>query len=106
MMKAKQLSMLLDPLYAEINSLKEKIKAQEKKISNLEATLQNSLTWTVDDFAYRASMLEERYEENNKVYNPDTFEDALNTMIRKHDAEVGISWDTIDFWLDEMCRYE
>lgn len=29
----------------------------------------------------------------------------LDEMEQHHDAEVGISWDTIDFWLEEL-RYE
>ena len=74
------------------------------KVESLEATLQNSLTWTVDDFAYRASALENYDDRYCEIYDPDKFEEALKTMIRKHDAEMGITWDTIDFWLDEMCR--
>jgi len=76
------------------------------KVESLEADLQNSVTWSVEDFAYRASELES-YDDRirlSEIYDPDKFEDALKTMIRKHDAGTGITWDTIDFWLDEMCR--
>ena len=38
-----------------------------------------------------------------KKYDADKFEDALYDMIRHHDAEIGITWDTIDTYLDNDC---
>jgi len=54
------------------------------------------VVWSVEDFEHRA-------EERDNEYDSSKFEDALHQMIHKHDATLGISWDTIDFWLDEIC---
>lgn len=72
--------------------------------------------WSVADFEHQAK---ERWEferdntyVNNKysdatcwqdVYDENKFEEALDRMVNKHDASIGITWDTIDFWLNEMC---
>lgn len=61
------------------------------------------VVWSVDDFEHRAKYWEE--DEPDK-YDRSKFEAALHQMIHKHDATLGISWDTIDFWLDEMCKKE
>jgi len=65
------------------------------KILCLEADLQNSITWTVDDFASRASELDGSYD-------PTKFEDALATMIK----EYGSTAEIIDFYLNELCRVD
>jgi hypothetical protein len=36
-------------------------------------------------------------------YDRTKFELALSNMVRKHDATLGITWDTIDYYLDEYC---
>ena len=53
--------------------------------------------WSVEDFKSRA------VERDKDKYDESKFEEALDRMIDKHDATMGISWDTIDFYLDEMC---
>ena len=57
--------------------------------------------WSVEDFKHRAD--ERSIGNKSSLYDESKFEDALDTMIHKHDASLGISWDTIDFWLDELC---
>jgi len=37
------------------------------------------------------------------IYDPDKFENALYEMMRRHDATIGITWDTVDYYLDEYC---
>ena len=61
-----------------------------------------SVSWSVVDFESRA-----RHIENTlgiRVYKRENFKDALGTMIRKHDCNYGITWDTIDSYLDELCK--
>lgn len=36
-------------------------------------------------------------------YDESKFEEALDQMIHKHDAEYGITWESIKFWLNELC---
>ena len=40
------------------------------------------------------------------THNPSKFEEALHTMIREHDAGLGITWITIDHYLNEYCIKE
>ena len=61
-----------------------------------------SISWDVADFEGRA--LEKKGNEWEKYYDKSKFEDALERMISKHDAELGITWITIDFYLDEYCK--
>ena len=66
--------------------------------------------WSVEDFRGQA---EQRWEIHlddypaatcwQDVYDENKFQEALNRMVDKHDAEIGITWDTFNFWLDELC---
>lgn len=61
-----------------------------------------SVSWSVADFRGRAQDI---YGTNWKHYfDPEKFDDALGKMISKHDASLGISWDTVDYYLDEYCK--
>lgn len=63
-----------------------------------------SITWCIDDFETKASQMEESGDK--PIYDRSKFYDALHEMARKHDAEIGITWDTVQFYLDEMCELE
>ena len=84
--------------------------------------------WSVEDFAGMAEQLFEvmtYYGENSpesvKVrakrilstckdwkdyFDESKFEEALDRMIHKHDAEYGITWESIKYYLNEMCVKE
>jgi len=85
---------------------------------------QQSMSWSVSDFEERAieRELDEIEDVNPELHKRITysethipippqyalfdrskFKTALATMIRKHDANNGITWDTIDYYLDEHC---
>lgn len=85
---------------------------------------ENSVSWSVTDFEERAieRELDEMEDINPELHKKITysethipippqyvlfdrskFKTALATMIRKHDANNGITWDTIDYYLDEHC---
>ena len=57
--------------------------------------------WSVEDFKYQASN-----QEDPSIYDENKFKDALDTMINKHDANIGITWETIDYYLNEHCIKE
>lgn len=35
---------------------------------------------------------------------PEQADDILDEVDRKHDCEVGITWDTLDYYIDEIKR--
>lgn len=57
--------------------------------------------WSVADFKHRADELS--IGNKSSLYDESKFEEAMDAMINKHDASIGINWDVIDFWLDELC---
>ena len=66
--------------------------------------------WSIEDFKSEAKGRYPRHLEDypeaktwEDVYDETKFEGALIRMIDKHDANYGISWTTVDFFLDEMC---
>ena len=57
--------------------------------------------WCVDDFEQRAKELEGLFQK--KLYDRNKFKQALQAMMGRHDCNLGISWDTLDAYLDEYC---
>ena len=53
--------------------------------------------WQVEDVYSRASEMNFDISEQEAA-------DVLSTINNNHDATLGISWETIDFWLDELRR--
>ena len=43
--------------------------------------------WSVEDFKYQASK-----QEDPSIYDETKFQSALDIMINKHDANIGITW--------------
>jgi len=78
-----------------------KIRSLEAEVARLEEKLSRSVTWSIADFETLADDRERM--ENTVIYDRSKFEEALRGMIRRHDASIGISWDTVEFWLDEVC---
>lgn len=54
---------------------------------------QESVKWSIEDFIERAKTA-------GYTISKKKAQEALEHMIRKHDAELGISWITIDCYLD------
>ena len=53
-----------------------------------------SVKWSAIDFI-------ERGKEIGYLISTEKAQEALENMIRKHDATLGISWTTIDVWLEK-----
>ncbi len=66
----------------------------------------HSIIWSVEDFEHQAIEREKRLIKNDVSikYDRTKFLKALEKMIEKHDACIGICWDTIDCYLDEYCE--
>jgi hypothetical protein len=71
----------------------------EFRVEKSKEKLDNSITWGVEDFKVQAAN-----EEDPDAYDPELFADGLERMIYKHDANNGITWDTISYYLDAYCR--
>lgn len=69
---------------------------------------ERSITWGVDDFISRAQDAEERGETEGltwqEYYDEEAFEEACIEMVRRHDANYGITWDSIDCALEDCKR--
>ena len=59
------------------------------------------IIWSVEDFYNQAEELTTLYGHN---FDETKFEETLHLMIRKHDANVGITWETITEYLLEYCK--
>ena len=65
--------------------------------------------WHVEDFEQQAQIKEDAAIDVDPnielpLYDRDFFQDALERMIYKHDANEGINWYTIDYYLDSYCK--
>ena len=63
---------------------------------------QRCIIWSVDDFIQIAMN-----KEGNKwkeIYDESLFENALDNMINKHDANYGITWETVNYYLENCKR--
>lgn len=71
-----------------------------------------SISWSTLDLESKAQELEEvnldngetYTEENPQRYDRSKFADALQLMERHHDCELGITWYTVQHYLDEYCK--
>ena len=56
----------------------------------------------------RTEAEKEEYESENgeapTLYDRSKFQESLEKMIHEHDANIGISWDTVDIYLNEYCK--
>ena len=60
------------------------------------------LTWSVEDFEAEAEILVGKNWKD--IYDESKFEYALFEMIDNHDAEWGINWSSVAFYLNEYCK--
>lgn len=60
------------------------------------------IIWSVEDFKEMALQL--KGENWKDFYNEDNFPEALDLMIKNHDCDFGITWDTIKTYLNNYCK--
>jgi len=66
---------------------------------------ERSVSWSVLDFEHRAEQLASfDGRPVHHLYDESKYADALQNMINNHDANHGITWETIDCYLDSDCR--
>lgn len=76
-----------------LEDVKQKIQERTEGISYI--------GWSVEDFKYQASK-----QKDPSIYDETKFQNALDIMINKHDASIGITWETINIYLDNYCIKE
>lgn len=76
----------------------------EKEVMTRIVYLQLAIIWTVAHFETRAQKKEK--EAIGSIYDRKTFEGALVKMIENHHREEGISWATVDYYLDKYCKID
>ena len=64
---------------------------------------QISITWYLDDIIDRD---EELRDEGEDKITEDQARAVLEMLERKHDANHGINWEVIDFWIDQVKNEE
>lgn len=81
----------------------------EKFIDEVKEYKDTSIQWSIKDFKYQAE-ISNNYKLTTKreiiEYDESKFKAALHRMIDRHDANLGITWDTINIYLNEMCLEE
>jgi len=70
--------------------------------NEIESVAKECIRWSIEDFKYAAKL--KRGENWEEWYDTNRFEEALHNMINKHDGSFGITWDTVESYLDEYCR--
>jgi hypothetical protein len=74
-----------------------------KVIRNLNNLATNCIRWDVNDFE-EVAKIKTSEEEWEEYYNKDMFGMALTEMIYKHDCNIGITWQTVGYYLDTYCK--
>jgi len=95
-----------------INSFKEKgsqgvadfimLHERRRDIQNALDPECEQITWSVEDFETRALEIEEA-RGKEQIFDRSKFSEALYTMIDRHDSSIGITWESIDYHLEEDC---
>lgn len=62
----------------------------------------SAIIWGVADFMSKANDL--KGEDWNKYYDESKFVTALKEMVHRHDANIGITWDTVEYYLNQNCK--
>lgn len=71
-------------------------KRYESLQEEFEKYKRESIKWSVEDFT---TMEKEGWSITKKQA-----QEALEDMIRRHDAQYGISWDTVEYYIEEYGK--
>jgi uncharacterized protein YdiU (UPF0061 family) len=74
-----------------------------KVVHEFNSLSDSCVMWSEDDFQQMA-IQKTNEEEWDQYYNKDMFSMTLKEMIYKHDASIGITWDTVEYYLDTYCK--
>jgi hypothetical protein len=74
----------------------------EQLLAEFEQYKNESVKWSVDDFL----CYNDDYADDGIYITRERAQEALERMIRKHDAEYGISWQVVEFYFKEYAEYK
>lgn len=78
----------------EVGKLEDLIDTNYKSLSaEFEQYKRESVKWCIEDFT--------EYDHSKYTIDADQAQEALERMIYKHDADMGISWYTIEYYISE-----
>ena len=75
---------------------------EHKELIDRIAHLETAIIWKVEHFALKAKELEQN--SGNKLYDRTLFQKALYEMIKNHNRDEGISWSTVEYYLNAFCK--
>lgn len=75
-----------------------------KVIKFIDVENEVGIYWSIKDFEDMAKSLKGKEWEN--FYDKSKFPLALKMMIEKYDAEEGINWFIIQYYLNELCLWK
>jgi hypothetical protein len=64
------------------------------------------IEWGIIDFETRALEIEQDSKINRKIFERSKFAQGLKILEDMHDCNFGISWDDIDYVLENYCKFE
>lgn len=76
---------------------------QHEELIDRIANLETAVIWKVEHFEEKAKEIEKDKMAKHELFNRSAFEFALCKMIKNHIRSEGISWDTVEFYLNEFC---
>jgi len=77
---------------------------EEKELVQKHRDGYRGIYWHIDDFESIAKSIEEQEIDNRTVYDRTKFQGALEEMTHTHDANYGLSWESVRYNLNEYCK--
>lgn len=91
-----------------LESIEVQLKGTNVISANLnKVTTGEAIWWGIEDVEYRAGENAKQVKKKvEELYDISKFENVLNHMIHKHDANNGVNWDVIDALLSTLALKE
>ncbi|MET3536769.1 hypothetical protein [Chryseobacterium limigenitum] len=64
--------------------------------------LETAIIWKAEHFEKKAKELE--HKSSKELYDRSLLEKALYEMIKNHNRDEGISWSTVEYYLNAFCK--
>lgn len=73
-----------------------------EEVIEMEKELKGAVVWSIEDFETLAQELEE--EAGKPLFDRTLFAEYLYEMIENHDADYGITWASVRYYLENYCK--
>jgi len=75
---------------------------QHQELIDRIVNLETAIIWKVEHFEQKAKEREQK--SSNELYDRNRFEKALYEMMKNHNRDEGISWSTVEYYLNTFCK--